>query len=392
MAGCSDKGGQYDPDDKELSLEQIRVSRISRAGSLEGQTNLPPGDVSPLTDENMFSENSLLYISQLGTTTAPNFTEGATSNLYIYKYKANPAATWEQDYNFVVNDGSSPLTWVDVKNMGSVGNAFSLYAMTFPGNQISFSVNQDQTGGTGDQYNQQNFFNSDILGAYHATSALYTRLRFNLFHLMVYLKVTIYVPVYQDQTNDANQFSYSGFKEGAVQEAYVLNAYRNFTIDWTANRSSDTEAPLTYGTGNSGSIKMYMHQPDSTPFELENVTDYFGDSKLETDRVRAYNFSVLFPARNSTDKTNISLYFLLQNVDVDDTEKYYFFESNQIATGTYSPAQGTLQQLYLYLPRTDNKAILVGAKILPWGSSFTDMTVTEQTASQEENPDNGESN
>ena len=376
LVGCSDSEREPGLETSEEILGSISVSKVSRATTINDEEEMAPGDVKALEGNFEFSDESLLYISQLGTTSDPNFTDNATSNLYIFQYKKNEDANWDENYNFVAKKDSQLLTWTNIKNMGSVGNAFSLYAMSFPGNEIIFNVSKDQSGGTDDPFNSINFNKSDILGAFHATSALYTRLRFNLFHLMTYLKVTLYVPDYQEKTNDGDQVSYSGYKEGAVQAGYVLNTYTDFTIDWRANRSSDSEAPLTYGTGRSTSIKMYMNEPQDEIIKLENVTDYFGASKLTDDNVRAYNFSVLFPARNSTDKTNISLCFNLQNID--QQMKYYYFESNQITTGNYTPAQGTLQQLYLYLPRTDNTAILVGAKILPWGTSSTDMTVTEE--------------
>lgn len=374
LVACNDSIQQSDPDDSGI-LQEITVSRVSRVSYLN-EEEMAPGDVRALEGSSEFPPSTLLYISQLSNISEPNFKEDAKNNLYVFQYVKNPEANWDENYNFERKEGSDTLTWTKIKQTGSVGNGFSLYAMTFPGNKITFKVNKDQTGSGNDPYDQDNFNNSDILGAYHATSTLFTRLRFNLFHLMTYLKVTLYVPDYKDNTNEGGQSSYSGYKEGALEAGYVLNAYENFTIEWRANRSSDTEAPLTYGTGNSTSIKMYMHEPVNDVISLNNVKDYFENSLLSEDTVRAYNFSVLFPARSETDKTTISLCFFLRNID--NQMKYYYFESGQITTGFYSPVQGTLQQLYLYLDRNDNSAILVGAKILPWGNSSTDMTVTEE--------------
>ena len=371
LLSCTQESGDYVVEETKDILDRITVSKVTRSSYDDGN-NPAPGDALAIEGKDKFSDNDLLYISQLGSSTDPNFNTDATTNLYVYKYQENENANWEEEYNFVCDNSSEALSWPSINNFGSVGNSFSLYAMSFPGNEITFSIAKDQTGDDENPYDPVNFLKSDILGAYHATSALYTRLRFNLFHLMSYLKITLYVPVYKDDGHS----SYSGYKDDAMQSGYILNAFEKFMIDWRANRSSDTEAPLTYGTGNSTSIKMYMHEPDYKEIELEDVTNYFGASTLETDIVKAYNFSVLFPARNSTDKTNVSLCFLLQNID--GQIKYYYFESNQITTGNYIPAQGTLQQLYLYLPRKNNTAILVGAKILPWGNSSTDMTVTEQ--------------
>lgn len=177
--------------------------------------------------------------------------------------------------------------------------------------------------------------------------------------------------------------SLSGFKAGAMRGAYVMNANTGFSIEWRANRSSDTDAPLTQASGNKTKITMYAHTPDeSNIIEGFEVKDYYRDESLETDRVRRYDFSVLFPAQSFGDNF---LCFELQ--DVNDAMKYYYFSGNQIVgdTGNYGLTQGTLQELHLYLPRTTNQAILVGAKILPWQDAVTDMTVTKDKKENDQN-------
>lgn len=331
------------------------------------------------TDEmiiDSFDENSILYFSQMGSTATPNFPEGLNdgnydenAQPYCYRYKYNPAdatANWDRGYNFTCLDGAKSFNWNEVPGLGSVGNAFSFFAMYFPGdNKIKWAVQTDQS-------EKENFIKSDIMGAYHATSTLYTRLRFNLFHLMVYLKVTIYVPTYKADINNDN-YNYSGFNEDAVIGAYVLNAKTGFTIDWRAVRSSDRMAPLTQSNNPSSNIKMFSH-PATGTIKTIDVRDYYNGGTIPQDDVRAYTFSVIFPSQPFGDNF---LCFALKGED--NTPRYFYFSGSQIVgdSGNYSLSQGTLQELTLYLPRNSNETILVGANILPWKDSVTDMTVTK---------------
>ena len=386
--GCSEKESFPEETlETENLVSSISIYREEITQTSDEVTELPeiPGEEKNIIGYNEFTEGNLLYISQLGTEKDPNFLNNPSSNFYIYEYKENDEATWDNEYNFVPYNNAA-IKWSLIKAFGSVGNAFSLYAMSFPGSTTSnfdpsllnFEVNSDQTGSE-DPYDPTNFYNSDILGAYHATSALFTRLRFNLFHLMVQFKITIYVPVFEDSTDAQGKYSYSGFNENAMMAGYLLNAQNQFTISWRTIRSSDTEPPLTIGDGNKTNLKMYMYQPTNEEIDLEDITQYFPSSTLSNDKVRAYNFSILFPAQTFNINDNL-LCFVLKGAanDSENNYKYYYFSANQIVSGTYALNQGTIQHLYLYLPRTTNQTILVGAKILNWGNSYSDMTVTKE--------------
>ena len=331
-------------------------------------------DMDPEEDDmiiDSFDTNSILYFSQLGTTATPNFSnleEDAQPYCYQYQYSPDPQANWDQGYNFKCKTSCKPFDWTAVPDLGSVGNAFSFFAMYFPvDNVVKWQVQTDQSEKT-------DFLKSDIMGAYHATSSLYTRMRFNLFHLMVYMKVTIYVPTFKDSDNN-NNFNYSGFNEDALIGAYVLNANTNFDIDWLAVRSSDKMAPLTQSTDSKKNIKMYSH-PATGEIEQINVRDFYSGGNITEDEVRAYTFSVIFPSQTFGDNF---LCFALK--DIDNSTRYFYFSGSQIVgdSGNYSLSQGTLQELRLYLPRNSNETILVGAKILPWKDSVTDMTVSKDT-------------
>lgn len=340
-----------------------------------------------------FDDNSLLYFSQMPQSASPNFSDQSSSAepyLYIYKYNKNEGATWENGENFSNADSQRfSFDWDFVKGIGPNGNAFKFFAFYYPvENVVRWNVETDQTGGPADPFDQKNFMKSDIMGAYHATSAIFTRMRFRLFHLMTYLKVTLYVPVYKDNISDPDnntdpdKWSYSGFNAGAMKGGYILNAYKDFSIEWSAAKSSDTEAPLVQIPNNAArsNIKMYEHQPDENVTKIINVKPYYSGTvegiTENKDEVREYNFSVLFP----TQPVNDNFICFALTTPGGDT-KYYYFSSSQIigAEGdSFGLTQGTLQQLYLYLPRKTNQTILVGAKILPWNDSVTDMTVNKQ--------------
>lgn len=380
-----------------VACQPIQIASGSRANNTDTEDPAPPIKYEG------FDENSLIYISQKGTVEDPNFSDSpGSSNLYIYKYSPKANVTWEKGYNFTLKEGNEGIKnegikWDYISSLGPVRNAFSFYAFHFPiDNIIRWGVETDQTGGgEGEkQYDKSNFIKSDIMGAIHATSALYTRLRFRLFHLMTYLKVTVYVPVFNgSSTDDYQDLNYSGFIKGAFQGAYVMNAYTDLSVSWSAIRSSDTEAPLVEPnpnkTGPKSNIKMYRHQTDEETINEIDIDKYYPDpDKVDgiedgKDKVRAYHFSVLFPAQEFGDNF---LCFALRAPD--EQMKYYYFSRSQIKGETgenrdYGLTQGTLQRLYLYLPRKTNETILVGAEILPWNDAATDMTVNKQPT----NPD-----
>lgn len=368
----------------EENITAITVASISRA---DDNPDIEPDSVGDLTVENKLGEGSILYISQMGTTTNPDFSKtsfGPDENLFKYEWYSNPAANWEEEYNFAAMKETKPMTWTGIRRMGQVGNAFSLYAMYFP------KDNAPKFSAAGDQTNLDSLLVSDIMGAYHSTSALYTRLRFRLFHLMSYLRVTLYVPTLEKSDDDN---SYSGFGPDAFQSAIVMNAYTTFDIEWRANRTSDIDAPLIDPTrlGNRRDISMYRHplQQEDDVIEI-NVRDFYSNGDIDTDSVRVYNFSVLFPPQEFNG--NI-LQFKFKTPG--ETTRNYYFAASQLISGSndFRFDQGTLQHLTLYLPRTGNTTILVKAVVNSWNSADTDMTVTEEenltSTGDDENQNNG---
>ena len=370
---CSEKNDPVPEDMEYEEINHIMVGLNTRAD--EGMELM-----EDITDQNQLGEGSILYISQLGTTLNPFQTDASGSysqNLYSYVWYENQDADWDHDYNFSAAADSSPIKWGTVRTNGSVGNAFSFYAMYFPvDNEITFSVQTNQS-------NLEDFLKSDIMGAYHATSSLYTRLRFRLFHLMVNLKVTLYVPVYREEPDNEG---YSGFYENGFQDAQMINVNPNFGIEWRANRSSDTEAPLTVISGNSATVELtpYMYNAGEKPeITTIKITDYYtGNTTLteDVDVVYVYEFSFLFPGQSFNGNF---LRFRLNTPGSGEggNPKNYYFAASQLREGAteFGLTQGTLQQLELYLPRTGNETIVVGANIIDWSGSDTEMTVTEET-------------
>ena len=330
-----------------------------------------------------FTDGDLIYFSQLSQNSSPNFedkSESADNYMYIYEYRDNPKATWESGENFVVYNDRLSFNWNRTIGIGASGNAFKFFGFFFPvDNEVRWSVETDQTGGALDPYDKANFIKSDIMGAYHATSTIYTRMRFRLFHLMTYLKVTLYVPVYKAEYSDPEKQSYSGFEDGALKGGFLLDALTDFNIEWAASKSSDTEAPFvqTPVTGRKSNIKMYRHKNDEDKISDLEVENFYNGSvdgiSGNIDQVRTYNFSVIFPTQAFAGNF---LCFALTTPGGD--VKYYYFANSQIIGAGTDLTQGTLQQLYLYLPRKTNETILVGAKILPWQEAATDLTVTKK--------------
>lgn len=377
LGACSN---EQEPDDAVMSDGSTIFVASSPIMMADGIGDDDTDDSEPI-EITGFEDGSLLYFSQFSQNHQPNFadkSESADNYLYIYQYKENPKATWESGENFASLPDRMSFNWQNTLSIGPSGNAFKFFGFYFPvDNAVRWEVEKDQTGGAADPYDKKNFMKSDIMGAYHATSSIYTRMRFRLFHLMTYLKVTLYVPVYKAQFSDPEKQSYSGFDKGALKGGILMDALTKFNIEWAASKSSDTEAPFVETpAGQRSNIMMYRHKSDESVSTIPVKNFYTGtvdDITDDVDEVRTYNFSVIFPTQNFPGNF---LCFALTTPGGD--VKYYYFTSSQVVSAGIDLTQGTLQQLYLYLPRKTNQTVLVGAKILPWQNAQTDMTVTKK--------------
>ena len=384
-----------------------------------------------------FNDKDILYISQMGTTSNPYFASNANytseteaDNLYIYEYIENQDANWNENSNFIPylnnNKKTSPLDWTTIRNKGSVGNAFSFYSLFFPDNKPkAFSI--------GDWQNKEESAQSlakkyDIMGAYHATSSLYTRMRFRLFHLTNMLHVTLLVPVEEYKADEQGIPSYSGFAENAflynrqaggnvsdnvpgvfigipetvsktsnitngAQPEYIKT---NYSINWRANRSSDNDPPLVQTGATNGNPCLYMlKNVPSEPFEI-NVKYFNPTSKIETDMVRRYEFVGYYIGQTFTNAF-ISMRLISPGSDegkgielvgsnVSGAKFLAFFyyanskEENQLTGGEFDMGpntQGSYQHITLYLSRESTNSIMVSAKVIPWENTYVGAELVE---------------
>lgn len=281
LSSCSDKVGA--DDERNPYLMEISVSKTTRAeaDSDDGE-KAPAYDGEDIFDVEFIPDKSILYISQKTRFFDP-FSTGVTT--YKYVYYDNPYASWDENFNFkaLVEDDLDPdvsvnpnaLEWEEVGRKGSVGNGFALYAMYYP----------DQKNGTRtvavDQSLLEDLQRSDILGAYHSTSALYSRVRFQLHHLMVYFKINLYVPVFGEtwktETKEPENQGFSGYTTESLTDAWIMNVCPRFTVDWAANISSESSLgvslPDNYTKDELRNIRMYSHAHEGDEIVDETLPD-----------------------------------------------------------------------------------------------------------------------
>ena len=383
---CTDKEGPVASGDQDPRIDHISVALMTRGEEGDGINS----DETLKRDYGMpfalkFDANSVVFVSQQTETRYPY---QKPEQIYAYKFMEDAEADWEDGYNFTPLDLDDPLEWFKIGNGGTYRNGFALYALYFPlqneisqrteGGKIIYSVQQDQS-------TLENLIKSDILGAYHSTPTLFTRLRFNLFHLMTYLRIRLYVPVY-DST------SKTGYYDNALISADLDKTTTDFAIQWSIIPSSDSSGPVISPLSGDGTIEMYMHPvEDGEDRELKSIkyTDFIPKDYFEQpiegdyDNVRVYDFSVIMPMqKNTTDEngkdqayaqTNFLNFFLRSNSGA--TNKYYFNQTLKANTtnNNIQLNQGVFQFMELYVPRVGNKVIYVGGTLTPWSHHFTSL-------------------
>lgn len=371
-----------------------------------------PDNMLPGGDEEEFPEEGRMFIAQITPTRTPNFpTNWSKSkkydNLWVYKKDASTdadGASWSSGYNFVpFFEDHSKLDWKTVKSQGSLGNAFSFYAMYYPGGAPIAQLKQQQSIWPIDTIKAM-----DVMGAYHATPSLYSRMRFRFFHLMAYIRVTVYVPVVQPRRDKNGEIvGYDGFGKKAFDPTpdqgvtngrplvYVTSIsgnetvhagnksiYLGFNVDWRANRSSDNEGPLLYGNSTLGHIAMHFHRdfdydiktdlpgftaghvdtqwgayltesgnPDSDVFEID-----LSAFNIETDepiqKVRRYEFSAILPPQSIASNKNL-LRLILATPGVDELPEGDKFQG--------STSQGTFKEFTFSIQ--DSKLEIVNSQV-----------------------------
>lgn len=365
-----------------------------------------PFVISPLVSTG-FDTNSIIYLSQIGTKVNPNVPEGynalsselepdfstkfpllATDDIVeknFYSYKRNDVddATWDNGFNFEPLPDFPPIEWGQIRKRGPVGNSYNLIALYFPyDNTTRLGVEEDQSS-------LENLLKSDVLGAFHSTSILFSRLRFRLFHLMTYVRVTLYVPVYDSGDN-------SGFLEDAFKGAWVLDVLNDFRIEYRAGITSDTRGPvitaISSRADNKGvDVAMYAPQANAPVKTNIKVSDYFDDGTGQTDRtdeVYAYTFHALIPfpdtRYNSTETNKVDFLKFSFDTPGGNTKSFYFNDTQRYISDSHTGSvlslnQGAIQDLFLYVPRGSNGTIYVKANVSDWNDSAADVPMFDGT-------------
>lgn len=370
-------------------VELISVELATRDGSeddLEDDSEFEEKnsyDGGILNDE--FVNNvSLLFVSQLGTTLTPNFVNDGADNLYTYVYNENTNASWSSGFNFAPapKENTTALTWNTIRSNGASLAGYTLFGIympynnTLPSNQNVFQVKADQR-------NLDDLKQSNVLGAFHATSSLFTPLRFRLFHLTVFLEINVYIPVYKFEEGEG----YTGFMKDGMQSAEVMGVNPNFTIKWNAVRPSDIYPPMVDFSGNE-SINIPLYQikdqngnpliEEETIEIPENYVGNIGNSTI-TEEVYVYHFCVLIPPQTDS-FTNSSFLKFKFKTPGGSVKTYTFNGSDQTAPGgNLGMTQGTKQQINLYLSRYGTDVLLMKAKVMPWTPAYTEMNITNES-------------
>lgn len=398
LTSCSndiEPSGSQSPyvDGLEISMA-TRAVEDGREFGIGPQSGLDLDELIPFSLK--FDANTTIQVSQQTTRTAPFQTDDA---IYDFKYKTESNASWsdEATYNFTPYNQESPLEWNKIGEGGSFSGGFALYSLYFPvdnkiqerieGNTHIYTVKKDQS-------TLENLKASDIMGAYHSTPSIFSRIRFRMFHLMTYLRIRLYVPVFKEDKN-------TGYREGALLSATLDNVNPEFSFDWSIIPSGDTEGPSVLKSSGNDEIKMYQHPLADGKTEHEKVLieykkflkDGYFDQGIDGDfdEVRVYDFSVIFPAQKGSAEDGIGnpftatefLNFIFRTNSGAQT-RYYFEQSLVGQTTDVGESnelhlnQGDFQYLELYVPRVGNKLIYVSANVNPWVQRATDMMLQQQ--------------
>ena len=350
---CSD-GEKMKESDNSQNIGIFASTRAEEDGDVVYGSN----SITDILEDSFENDFSIIYISQRGPNNVnPEFDNPNSENLYTYVYYDNPSANWEGGYNFS-SLGAKELDWENISSIGMIGSSYIFYSMYFPeDNKVRFEVEENQS-------TLSNLRKSNILGARHTTADLNSRLRFRFYHLMVFMNVTLYVPVYDETDN-------SGFLENALDGGTAININRHFYVDYASNPGADASPTVSLTGIELNDIQMYVH-PGFEETEI-NVADYYPWGDKETDRVRKYTLSVIFPA--GQDITDRDLLRFALHMPGGTVKKYVFSTLQNIQLLL---DKGAVTQLALYLPRKENNTILINAEIIDWSNSSSEMNIVEE--------------
>lgn len=354
FAGCSDDRDASAPMPQMAAAFDLMFNETEEGGQ-------------GVLDEYFIDGRSVILISQRGDNLSILFTETAVDNegnespnknLYQYVYYTNPLAEWDNNYYNFQPYGNRALDWAYIAEYRLNGE-YALGALYYPIEyNILNAVEQDQR-------NLDNLRRSNVLGAWHRTQGIETRLRFAFFHLMTAIKVTLLIPDWDPVDN-------SGFGDNAILSGDLLNVIKDFTVDWPVT-SSEVPPNAQYRNGvDPCDIQMYLEQPlDNTIWEIKysDLTSSFPEIE---ERVRKATFFVLFPPQQLV-INGPAMRFKLRTMS--GMEKSYVWNTTNLVDNPLLPDGGRVNSLMLYLPRKENNAILIKASILDWIEADSQVTV-----------------
>ena len=350
FAGCSDDH-EEDPLQAAFDLKFINVTDDVSQGVL---------------DHYFIDGSSVILISQRGTDLSIDFNDNTldkegneipNKNLYKYVYYNNPTADWENYYNFQPY-GEHALDWDYIQN-DRLNGEYALGALYYPIEyNVLNSVEQDQSS-------YDNLLRSNILGAWHRTQGIRTRLRFAFFHLMEAIRVKLLIP-------DWNRDDNSGFGDSAVELGEMLSVIKDFTVDWPLNNSTEVPPNAKFQqNGEPCDIRMYLESVDNTVRRIRynDITSTFTEGE---ENVRTATLVVLFPPQQPV-INGPAMRFTLKTMS--GMKKNYVWNTNTLSGNPLQSEGGLVNNLTLYLPRKENNAILINAQILDWIDADSQFTV-----------------
>lgn len=355
FASCKEENNDDPTLSKDLDELEFELSFANRA----------PTSQSLLEDfkDYFVAGESCVLISQRSSGLSLNFETG-TSNCYEYIYYENNDANWDKNYNF---KSENPLDWEKIRANGQYSNGFAFGALFYPrGNENINEVEPDQS-------NNDTFYESDVLGAWHRTSIIRDRLRFKLNHLMCKLHINLYIPVLNADLGN-------GFNPDEIV-TNALSFRTDYDIEW-GDRTTELPPiakPSASKTGTVSDIKMYNRvngeRTTLTKEELKNNFNIDLGGDFESDDVWKYSFEVIFPEQ--TVQGDFIRFILTQG----KSTKNYLFNSaylTQNANG-FAFKGGAITTLELYLPRQDNEIVLINAEVRKWGEAQSSFTIIPET-------------
>lgn len=348
-------------------------------------------------------------------------------NLYKYYYDKRYESTWEDNpggYNFFPKDTVVKMNWDDIKFWGLNNTGYALYSLYYPYNN---RLPLDDSGNLDlyvepDQRSIDALRKSNFLGGFHSSSKSGQRVKFKLYHLTSYIKVTLYIPVFNPHDTIINEQGNkeevrTGFPADALQTAEVRNVYNRFRINWYGGRSSDT-APITAVQTDTERTDVLMYMPSAEdyadtdglpPVVRVRLADYIRDAESnkeipEYDDCWKITLSALIPggqdypigdSQYPGGQTWTDLNFLRFNFrqNIGEVPKSYVFNGNSgfglIGSGdALSIGQGKIQHLNLYIPRYGAAAVLLGANVVDWEQWYNDnMGLRKDDPLNPSNPD-----